>query len=419
MTMAELKRRIDYDSRILFEYPTPINLSSIGYKSYTEENFISTYWEQSRQTGISVHEFIAKYRHFDILIESEGIEIDKNQSHKDEEFDKRVNQILSKINARDDHEKSPNAAEHDAYMVALVESSRKGLVMEKFIQTPCWLLTTDHFLIRFQKTDNEFKHCIPIAILPTQLLNILRFVRPSGEKFNEVFLGVFSRHFIPKQNSYDNESIQKILARIAHYKGYTPKLAEVVLSDELFRTKYMQSQSIAEQEDLIHETIVSKAQELEITLDQKNERLEKLESEVDALRTKYNEKSQELMVASDVIDQFQKQQAASLEFQQSVTGELEELRAKEVAREEQHRRRAQYAKSSLAVLVYVIVSYILFCQYQALPVEQKFFRAVCLSFITLGILPVSRMVITSEATQVVFNWMSIGFTIFAAIYGLM
>ncbi len=133
VTLRELERRIKFDSSVLREYPTPVNLSEVGYNYLTEENFISSYWEASKETGISIEDFIAKYFYIDKLIEAEDIIIEPQTSEIKKILESRVTDILSKINLREDHEKSLSAAEHDAYMIALLEYQRKGLTLDRFL----------------------------------------------------------------------------------------------------------------------------------------------------------------------------------------------------------------------------------------------------------------------------------------------
>ena len=80
MTLKELERRISFDSRVLLEYPTPVALSAVGYKYMTEENFVSTYWRIAKRQGIEITDFISKYRNIDIVLEEEGIEVERNIS---------------------------------------------------------------------------------------------------------------------------------------------------------------------------------------------------------------------------------------------------------------------------------------------------------------------------------------------------
>ena len=402
MTLKELERRISFDSRVLLEYPTPISLSAVGYKYMTEENFVSTYWMVAKRHGVSIDDFISKYRNVDILLEEEGIEVERELPEHTQEFNEEWTTLIGKINLRDDHEKSAYAVEHDAYLMSLMLELRKNRIVTRFLDSPAWILTTDHFFIRFQSTEERFKRQLPVALLPTQLIQILRFVKPADNKFNEMFLDVFSRAFVPLSDGLSNMHIQKILSRISHYKGSTPYLAEKVLSDQYFRIRYKNSVSDEEKEELIHESLVEKAGELEVLIKEKDSKLQELENRLNEyvdrqedLLEKIGEKDTAILAITKQLEESKKEAGIAAESAQTLSeqlirsnnmlenlkNQLEQLMARDAEKEKRHKKQVALLKKILAVVVYVCIASIL--MYFWFHVSNKIVKASILTTITV------------------------------------
>ena len=95
-----------------------------GYKYRTSDNYVSSYWERTMKTGISVSDYNEFYSNADtILAESHNIEIER-VSVEEESFINSVQKYYSKINTFDTgNEKTPNSAWHDAYCLAYVKKA--------------------------------------------------------------------------------------------------------------------------------------------------------------------------------------------------------------------------------------------------------------------------------------------------------
>lgn len=430
MTMKELHRRIFFDSKVLKNYPAPTNLSAIGYKFYTEDNFVSSFWKQSKETGISVNDFITKYKNIDVLLENEGVEIEAEIPQHTDSFKKLWTELLSKINGREDHEKSHLAAEHDAYLIALLDQLRKEKTVNRFLDSPAWLLTTDQFLIRFQRTEYSYKDKVPFALIPTQLIEILRFIKPNEDKFNEMYLGFFSKTFIPVSKKLSNENIQMILARIGQYKGYTPLLAEKVLSDQYFTNSYSQTQFDGEREELIHEAIIEKAEELELLVNEKDSKLNELKINYDKLKEEkkkseqvINEKEQELTNASQSLIDANVEMASTKEaitmLNEKIDG-LEKNQNKYVAKGIKRKRRNIFLVKICITIFYMIgVTFFLF-YLNDFPFINDIFNSIIMSLFTLGVIPLVYYLFNQKNLVVVIaTGIGLVFTISAWYYAIL
>lgn len=435
ITLKELERRISFDSKVLLEHPTPVALSVVGYKYMTEENFVSTYWRTAKKQGIEIEDFISKYKNIDLVLEEEGIEVEKIMPVLSEEFNREWTELISKINIRNDHDKSAAAAEHDAYLVSLMDELRKTQVINRFLDSPAWILTTDHFFIRFQKTENRYKDNTPFALLPTQLIQILRFTKPTDNKFNEMFLNVFSRTFVPMSDGLSNVHTQKILSRISQYKGSTPLLAEKVLSDQYFRNRYKQSETEGEIEELIHDSLIEKAIELESIVEEKENKLQQLENKLNEYVEKQErllevigEKNIVLTSVSQELEESKKEAGAAVgnihTLQEQLNGsnkvidtlkeQLDGLLKKEKKREDQKRALKKVTFIFLFISISAMIVYLLF------PLSNKIGKVSILTSITICVWLLSYFLFDNKrVAKMVASIISIVGTIFALYYTIL
>jgi len=256
-TYTELKTRIKYDSKVLIEHPIRTDLAAFGYKYRTSDNYVSSYWERTAKTGISVADYNSFYSNVDIVL-SEEHKIEIEQTTVDEEFFlKSVEDFYSKINLFDAHnEKSPNSAWHDAYCLAYVKKQQLRNVSVA-IDTKCLFLTTDTMLIKLQEKDSELKENASLVLTPSQLVQIFSFTTNAGD-YVETFASLFSSASIGRNKSlYTNDDIQEILSRISHYNSYSPSISEKVLENQLLSDKFKSSESDSEKEELIYNEISS------------------------------------------------------------------------------------------------------------------------------------------------------------------
>jgi hypothetical protein len=424
MTLKELNRRISFDSRVLINHPIPTNLSAIGYNFLTEENFVSSFWKQSKEEGISSDDFITKYRNIDILLESQDIQVEKSMPIHDESFAKNWTETLGKINQRDDHEKSNAAADHDAYLITLIDDFRKGQPINRFLDNPAWVLTTDQFLMRFQKTQYPYKEKAPFALLPTQLIQILRFVRPTDNKFNEMFLDVFSKFFIPISDGLSNENILVILARISQYKGYTPLLADKVLSDQYFTNSFKNSQTEGEKEELIHDAIVEKAGEMELLVKEKGDKLVELETQVHILKTNQEHYLEESEVKKQVIEKTfgdledaKKETASATELIQKLQKKLEESDLRDANRQRQYK----FYRNILLELIYGgVAAYLIFNIGNNFAYLNIIVKSIIMAVLTLGNIALTFILFENKKiSTLVSTVIGLVFTISALYYSIL
>lgn len=278
LTKKELSSRLKYDAKVLMKFPTKVNLTQAGYKYRTSDNYVSTYWLKAKTTKISIDDFIEYYQNFDILLESEQIEIEEIEVDEEALLD-RTRHLYGKMSLRDPlHEKSDASLWHDAYNFAYVQKMQKADA-KNAIDTRCLFLTTDQALTSFQREDHDVKECPPVAIAPSQLLQMFAFSK-ADNGYEETFIKFFASSSLGVSFKYSNDDIQEILSRIGHYQGINTEIAERILARELINSRYQDSSTDTEKEEIIYNSI---SEELLVELDLTKEQVAALESEKDQL----------------------------------------------------------------------------------------------------------------------------------------
>lgn len=273
-TKKELTARLKFDSKVLLQHPTQTNLAHVGYNYRSADNYVSTYWRQARKTHISVEDYIAYYQNFDILLEADGIVIE-NVEIGEEAFLEHVKETYEQLSLRDvNYEKSDHGLWHDAYNMAYVQKLQK-IDAKTAVDTGCLFLTTDQALTAFQQEAHMLKDSGPIAIVPSQLLQLFGFSTPDAG-YEETFIKFFAASSLGRSFKYNNSDIQEIVSRISHYQGVSPEIAERVLSRELINSRYFAAKSDEEKEEIIYNSI---SEELLHELKLTKEQVASLESE--------------------------------------------------------------------------------------------------------------------------------------------
>ena len=288
-TVDEMKRRIQYDARVIIEHPTPVSFASIGYSCRTSENYISTFWNEQRKTGVSATDFNFRYSDIKLSLEELEIDIDETDYISDYDLSQMKDHLYEKVsqygNSDPDYQKNINAIDHDAGCITSVCYLQKKNTLTA-IESKTVFLTTDWSLIRLQRNDLEYRDRVDFAVLPSQLMQILCISSPTTSYF-ETFMGLFSSsHSYFGSSTLKNSQIQEIMGRVAFYKGSTPAFAEKILKNQLIQKTFAAKETEEEQNALVDEAILAEVEFMESTISRnrkelstKTEAIEQAESE--------------------------------------------------------------------------------------------------------------------------------------------
>lgn len=274
LTKKELSSRLQYDAKVLIQFPIQANLAQAGYRYRTSDNYVSTYWAQSKHSKLSVGDYIEYYKNFDVLLDAEQIETEEIEVDEDALIEK-AKYYFGKMSLRDPlHEKSDSGLWHDAYNFAYIQKMQKADA-KNAVDTQCLFLTTDQSLMSFQREEHVVKDLPPIVIAPSQLLQMFAFSQVDGG-YEETFIKFFASSSLGITFKYDNNDIQEILSRVSHYQGVDEKIAEKILARQLVNSRYLNASTDEEKEEIIYNSI---SEELLQELNLSREQIITLESE--------------------------------------------------------------------------------------------------------------------------------------------
>jgi|GEM_PF-3006684 len=293
-TYKELTTSIRRDAKILIDHPIKTNLAQFGYKYRTEDNYVSSYWRKASVTKISVNDYNESFSNPSIILTQQyGIDVEEypvdmhNLKALIEDFYTKIY-----LHSSDDDEKSDSAAWHDAYCLATVKLKQQPSANSS-IESKCLFLTTDKQLISMQIHDSSLKKQVPLALTPSQLLQLFSF-STSAENYIETFVTLFSSASINRSNAqYNNTDIQDILSRISHYEcsSYATEVAESILENQLLNGNYSLIGNAAEREESIYNAV---SHELLIQLDKEKQENIQLQSSTNNLESELAQKNKEI-----------------------------------------------------------------------------------------------------------------------------
>lgn len=356
-TVDELKRRIKYDSKVIIEHPIPTSFAAIGYNARTTDNYISTYWNERKTTGISAEDFNFRYSdviallgQYRITIDSENYVEEKNLGEKIEHLRKKV----SEYGTFKDDQKSENAIDHDAICLATVEALQQKNSISA-LESRVLFLSTDWSLIRLQRTDHDYKEKPDFVVLPSQLLQLFSLTTSTVDYY-EAFIGLFSStHLSFGTGKLDNEDIQRIMGRVSSY-SQNPGLAEHVLSNQLVQAKFALQETEEAKNSVIDEAILAEIQAMEERISTKDKQLAEKQKSLDEKEIQLICSDKKNSALSAERDALMNELKAAKSNAETVTKQKEELETRVNAFEaEQRKRKMQKFKVLCVIGVFITI----------------------------------------------------------------
>jgi predicted nucleic acid-binding protein len=234
-TLEEMKISIEYKSKLLLASPDiRRDLAEMGADLAEEENFITAYWRAYARTGVRKKDFIEKYKHIPELLKARRIDVINATYHPKNKLLNSEEALLRKFAPL----KAPDIAEHDAYHGLLInwlrkeEDARGG--KQRF-----WFLSWDTPVVNYAFATRK-KGEQPFAILPHQLLQILRVYSHRTNDYDATFMDLFSKPQIKTaQGVLPNDFTEKVIAKISNYSDLPADLAIKILIDSEFTKEFI------------------------------------------------------------------------------------------------------------------------------------------------------------------------------------
>lgn len=250
-TLQEMKTSIEFKSKLLLKSPNiRKDLAELGADLSEEENFTTAYWRAYAKTGVTKEDFIAKFKHIPELLKAKQITvIDDTYQPKNKVLEAET-ALLQNIAPA----KTTNIAKHDAYHRLLIswlrdrEDGKGG--DRKF-----WFLSWDSQVATYAFTTRKSGEQ-PFAVLPHQLMQILRLYSSRTQDYDATFIDLFSKPQIKSaQGVLPNDFAEKVTAKISNYFDLPADLAIKIMMDSEFIKKIINEPKASVQDEEIKKKI--------------------------------------------------------------------------------------------------------------------------------------------------------------------
>lgn len=279
--------------------PVSASLAKIALDELGEDNFITAYWKELVEKGISLEEFIAELSYLDDILDGLGIGI-SNKYRKDIEVSEELKDEMSLLRKSCGDHININIIEHDAFHRILITKIRKGFKYN-FNEAKAWFLTHDHKLPQYSKHARKGKDHLPFCITTNEWIQINRPLltrTKTQDEFEASFHRLVTQSYvrsmlptIPLDKAYN-----KILGKLERFKGMTADAASRIASDTHFMISILNIDDDKELEEKIENRLLDLNKELRqqneiLILEKKAQesKAERLENKVENLSSELNE----------------------------------------------------------------------------------------------------------------------------------
>lgn len=176
------------------------------------------------------------------------------------------------------------------------------------IDSKFWIVTVDYRFITFDRYKSDQLKISPVCMLPSQLIQIIRFFSPSAVDFEKIMMSTLRFPLLMKDYDQLIERIAlKITRQLAKYEGIenlSVKTLQNIITDEGLQNKLIDNNlNEAEEAELIHERVTREIVEYEIKLrdaekkiDENTKASEEIAHEFEKTRERF-EKEKDVLVS--------------------------------------------------------------------------------------------------------------------------
>jgi len=280
------------------EIPLSKDLASVALNELGSDNFITKYWSEFVDKGLSLPEFISDVSHIEDLLDGLGVDT-YNKYRKDIDKSDELRDEISILRGICRENINVKILEHDAFHRILITKLRKGQKYN-FNSAKAWFLTHDHKLPEYSKVARKGQACMPFCITTNEWIQINRPLLTRTldqdefeDSFHTLVTQPYVRSMLPTLPL--EQTFNKVLGAIDRFKGMTGDLAAKIVSDRHFMISLLG----IDDDKIISEKVENRLLDLNKELRQKNELLilerksaelkaGKLESKVETISENYS-----------------------------------------------------------------------------------------------------------------------------------
>jgi hypothetical protein len=311
-SMSEAKRRL----------PVPAELARVALDNLGVDSFITNYWQELVQKGISLEEFVAEKSQIEFVLY--GLDVETTDEFRKEIEGSAELQSEMQILRSCCPDTNELVIEHDAFHRILISKMRKE-PKYNFASAVAWFLTHDHSLPAYDRKARKGSSCIPFCITTDQWVQLNRplLVRAAnGGEYEEAFRVVVVQPFVRALISASSmeKAYVEVLSRLAKYDAMNPELVLHVVADRQFMVAMALESDETRVEQAVDRKIVDLAAELRDAQAALKKSVAEKEQKIGALTTQIELLQTEVRVTNEKVDGELKRQCK--EF----TGEIELLK---------------------------------------------------------------------------------------------
>ena len=232
-TIDEFHNSLNWNMKELKGFlPVLSYLVRIAIESLDEDSFLTSYWREFVNNGISIKEFVTEKSHIEEILEGLDINI-TNKFRKDIEESGEFKIEISKLRTFCPEGTNNYIIEHDAFHRVFINKIRKG-TKYNFTKATAWFLTQDSKLPAYDRFARKVKDSLPFCLTSDQWVQVNRpFLMRSDNQndYNESYHYLITQPFILSimRNFSLSKAYNEILVKISRYKNMKKELEFKIL----------------------------------------------------------------------------------------------------------------------------------------------------------------------------------------------
>lgn len=248
-TLAELKQSLRRaEQAVKARALPPREWAQIMADATSQQGFITAYWRQYKDRGVTPEDFFAFYSALESILKEDGIiVIDDGCDRVDGDPEvieleiPRLDSVLRRgadrrgADPRADAVRPDVVMRHDIKHRLLVERLR-GNGVETFAAARYWFLTQDSALPRYAAIVDPGRSSVPFCASTSAWAQVVRSLVPRTEDLDQALVDLLASPYMRYRGGVSPQDIQEVVARIDQYDGVSAELAsEVLLNGALVR----------------------------------------------------------------------------------------------------------------------------------------------------------------------------------------
>ncbi len=271
VTLTEIRQSIRYYHDQLGDSRYSANLATaVVHKGIS--GVYKAYFEHIREAGkeISPSEYFEPYEtDLHQILNGKGVNILNDDIGKYENYpnviddiDRQVAYEARKYGAR---AKSKRQVTNDVVLWHFVRDRRDVNLSQSPLEAKYWIITVDYRFLNFDRFKAEKEDIMPLCMLPSQFIQILKFFVPRSPKLDKMILSTMRFPLITREFDVQAEKMTlRILNRLARFEidDLPIEVVEKVITNQALRSRLKEDISDDMKNEAIRDTLVQEYEKI-------------------------------------------------------------------------------------------------------------------------------------------------------------